>query len=59
MDRCIFLNKTKFEFKYFLKSKRDGYGQMIYSNGDKYQGNWVSDKKVGMGSYKWINQTTY
>ncbi len=28
-----------------FKSKREGWGQMIYSNGDKYEGNWKLDKK--------------
>jgi hypothetical protein len=43
----------KYTYLGFLneEGKRDGFGVCYYSNGDKYFGNWLDDKKEGWGRY--------
>ena len=35
--------------------KKNGYGKMIFNNGDVYEGNWQAGLKHGKGIYKWKN----
>ncbi len=35
----------------FFENKLDGYGEVTYSNGDTYKGNWEMDSPVGYGEY--------
>lgn len=30
-----------------------GFGTMTYASGEKYQGQWVEDRKEGTGTYAW------
>jgi len=37
---------------------REGYGVMIYSNGNKYEGNWANNKREGHGTlWKLVNKS--
>jgi hypothetical protein len=34
--------------------KKEGYGEYFYSNGNKYEGQWMEDKKHGHGIYTYL-----
>ena len=36
-----------------------GYGTYYYSNGEKYEGQWLNGKRNGIGTYVWNNGDTY
>ena len=38
---------------------KNGTGTMIFSNGDKYDGQWKDGKREGRGEYWWANGITY
>ena len=38
---------------------KNGYGEYVFSDGDKYSGNWVKRKKTGQGIYEWIDGSKY
>lgn len=38
---------------------RQGYGDVVYSNGDSYYGEWVDDKYQGIGRYRYANGDVY
>jgi len=38
---------------------KNGYGEYVFSDGDKYSGNWVKRKKTGEGTYEWVNGDKY
>src|ERR1017187_4268920 len=38
---------------------KNGTGTFIFSNGDKYDGQWKDGKKEGRGEYWWANGITY
>lgn len=42
-----------------LHGRRNGYGEMIYPNGDTYLGYWKDDKHEGTGSYTYFNGDKY
>jgi hypothetical protein len=37
----------------------NGYGEYVFSSGDKYSGNWVKGKRSGQGIYEWIEGDKY
>lgn len=37
----------------------DGFGVMIFSNGDRYEGYFRDDKRHGYGKYFWADGKTY
>jgi hypothetical protein len=37
----------------------DGYGKLVYKNGDVYKGNWKKHKKHGKGEYQYIAGSCY
>jgi hypothetical protein len=39
----------------FLYGKRNGFGKMIYSNGDIYEGEWIDNVIKGKGIYSCKN----
>ena len=43
----------------FLNDKRHGYGVYMFSNGDKYEGNWKNGKKHGYGVSTWYSGRKY
>jgi len=32
-----------------------GFGTMVYTNGDKYEGNWENNDRSGIGIFTWAN----
>lgn len=42
-----------------LNGRRNGYGEMIYTNGDTYLGYWKDDKHEGTGTYTYFNGDKY
>ena len=32
-----------------IQVKKEGYGEILFKNGDKYIGNWKNNKKEGEG----------
>lgn len=41
------------------EEQRHGYGEINYSNGDIYKGNWAADKHDGRGVYIWKDHGRY
>lgn len=40
------------------RNMRQGYGVYYYANGDKYDGEWLSDQKHGKGVYEFKQALT-
>lgn len=38
---------------------KNGYGVYVYSDGDRYEGDWKNGNKHGQGTYTWINGDEY
>ena len=43
----------------FVENKKDGYGEMTYSDEKSYKGHFKNDKKHGTGSLVTDSQTNY
>lgn len=43
----------------FVNDNIQGYGQMTYSNGDKYEGDFMNGMKHGKGSIVYYNGDQY
>jgi hypothetical protein len=39
----------------FLYGKRNGFGKMIYCDGDIYEGEWIDNEIKGKGIYSYKN----
>lgn len=38
---------------------KNGFGRLIYENGDVYEGEWVNNKANGKGKYQIVEGPTY
>jgi len=38
-----------------INSEKDGFGKMIFTNGDIYEGQWKESYRHGIGRYKWTD----
>lgn len=47
------VEKARYEGNY-KDGLKDGYGKMVYPNGDIYEGNWVENKMEGEGTYTYL-----
>ncbi len=52
-------NKTALKTGCIKGNCVNGKGTFIWSNGDKYNGNWKNQKPHGLGTFKWVNGTKY
>ncbi len=43
----------------YNKGKKNGKGTCLYTNGNKYKGDWVNDQKVGQGVFTWSDGDRY
>lgn len=39
--------------------KKNGYGKMIYNDGESYEGQWLDDTKHGNGLFIWKDGSSY
>ena len=53
-DNSFYLGEFSLEF-----NCREGYGKIIYSNGESYEGEWKNDAYFGFGIYSWPNGDKY
>ena len=44
---------------YFVNFLKEGYGEEIFSNGDKYVGEYKKGKPDGKGKYQWSDGSFY
>jgi hypothetical protein len=59
LDGSVAKGKWSYEGE-FANGSRNGYGEMIYSNGDIYRGPWLNNKRHGEGTYIFADSgTTY
>ena len=52
-------NKTALKTGCIKGNCVNGKGTFIWSNGDKYNGDWKNQKPHGLGTFKWVNGTKY
>lgn len=62
-EQYIGLDWTNFPILTYLGEcngeAREGYGVYTYSNGDKYEGNWLNNMKEGKGYFFYNNGELY
>ncbi len=52
-------NKTALKTGCIKGNCVNGKGTFIWSNGDKYNGDWKNQKPHGLGTFKWVDGTKY
>ncbi len=57
-DQYTWDNGTSYNGEWY-NNKVNGEGTLIYANGDKYIGNFVSSKKSGYGVYTWASGDSF
>eukprot|EP01084_Bolivina_argentea_P005893 11135_1 len=53
IDAINYQNGNKYVGQTNQSGKRHGYGKLVFTNGNIYQGNWLNGKKHGHGIFIW------
>ena len=43
----------------WTRSKRHGHGEIIWNNGNRFIGNFISGERIGYGEYQWADGASY
>lgn len=55
----VYEEKGKYTGDRNKNGEKDGFGTMMFSNGDVYTGSWHNNKKDGQGKYTYSNKDVY
>lgn len=53
---CFFKNSHKIIYGDFKNGQLEGHGELYFSSGDYYLGEFKFDKKEGRGLYRWTGK---
>jgi hypothetical protein len=53
------ITEDKYTGEFDEKGHKNGYGEIVYKNGDVYEGDWKDDRKHGYGKMKYSNGNFY